>query len=141
MLYEIMRSIRNYFPVEGGYHDGVFEIKEGTINLPFLKDGQYFLIENSVFNDGVYQYPVYALEDETFEGTITALKPDRRFLELVKEIEEWEKKYKDKATSPFISESLQGVYSYTKSTSSQGNAGVITWRQAFGERLKPWRKI
>lgn len=140
MLYEVLRYIRNFFPVEGGYHDGTYEISEGTIDLPFLQHGQYFLIEGSVFNDGVYQYPAYELVDEVFDGTITAMRISKEFLALVDEINEWQDKY-GKSNTPFISETLQGVYSYTKSTSAKGTAGVMTWKDVFADRLKVWRKV
>lgn len=140
MLYEVLRYIRNFFPVEGGYHDGAFEISNGTINLPFLKDGQYFLIEDSVFNDGVHQYPAYGLQDEIFNGSITAMRIPKDFLMLVEEIETWQNKYGDNNT-PFASESFEGVYSYTKGTSGSGAGGTVTWKDAFANRLKVWRKV
>ena len=141
MLFEVMLYCRNFFPVPGGCKSGNYTISDGCISLDFLQEGQYFLVEGSVFNDGVYQYPSYAMFDETFEGTITPLAVPKAFLSLVKEIEAWNGKYgKTENLSPYISESFGG-YSYSKATSSQGNAANATWQDTFKTRLKIWRCI
>lgn len=137
MLYEILRHIRNFFPADNGYHDGQFIITGGSISLPFLRDKQYFLIEGSVLNDGVYKYPATGLEDETFQGTITELRIPKDFLQLVKEIEDWQAKYGTKV-GPYQSESFGG-YSYSLATTGSGKS--IGWKDAFAGRLNAWRKI
>lgn len=139
MLNEIMRHIRNYFPVPNGYHGGKFTIHDGTLDLPFLLEGQYFLIEGSRLNDGVYQHPAFVLNDETFDGWVTELAPPADFLELVNEIQEWQAAYAttDKI-GPYSSESFGG-YSYTRATNSSGNA--VGWKDAFQNRLNTWRKL
>ena len=128
MLYEIMRSIRNFFPRE--YYGGHFKIEGGGISLPHVLDGQYILIEGSAYNDGVYQYPTGDLRDEEFVGDITVLAPPAEFLALAKEIEEYQSK---SVASAFTSESFGG-YSYSR------NAGA-GWQDAFRSRLNAWRKI
>lgn len=128
MLYEIMKSIRNFFPV--GRMSGTYKIESGTISLSFVSEGQYILIEGSTFNDGVYQYPMTGLVDESFSGMITLLAPPKEFLELVKEIEEYSKKYEE---TPFTSESFAG-YSYSKKENA-------SWKNAYASRLKAWRKL
>lgn len=134
MLYTIMRHVRNFF-VDKGY-DGTFKIENGTIDLSFLQSGQYFLVEGSVFNDGVYQYNnELKLTDEEFTGRITALKPSKEFLELVKEIEEFNSKRESDA---YVSESFGG-YSYTKATNKNGMPA--TWQDVFSSKLKVWRKV
>ena len=139
MLYEIMRHIRNFFPVSDGYHGGRFAIVDGTLDLPFMIEGQYFLIEGSRLNDGVYQYPAFVLKDETFDGWITELAVPDDFLRTVEEIEAWQASYAttDKI-GPYSSESFGG-YSYTRATNSSGNA--VGWKDAFSSRLNTWRKI
>lgn len=128
MLYEIMKHIRNFF-LSGQYEDGDFVIEDGKVSLPFLKDGQYFLIEGSALNDGVYQYPNSALVDETFSGRISALNVPKAFLNLAEEITAYSGKYE---ATPYTSESFGG-YSYTKAHQS--------WQSAFSTRLNAWRKI
>jgi len=135
MLYEIMRHLHNFFRVDERH--GVYDIKDGMVSLPFLKDGQYFLVEGSVFNDGVYEYPYKEFKDEEFEGYITALAPPSAFLDLVTEIEEWQSKNGETQTGPYTSESFGG-YSYTKATDSNGNS--VGWEDAFRKRLNVWRK-
>lgn len=136
MLYEIMRHIRNFFPVADGYHDGIFEINGGVVELPFANDGEYVLIEGSRFNDGVYRYPLESLQDEIFEGTITELAPDRAFLALVVEIEDYQREYGK--VGPYQSESFGG-YSYTRASGANGAAA--SWQDAFRSRLNTWRKV
>ncbi len=70
MLEELMRECRNWFVAPNGVHLGTFTVKDGSIALPFLVYGQYFRIVGSVFNDGVYEYGNFYLQDETFEGAI-----------------------------------------------------------------------
>lgn len=134
MLYEIMKSIRNFFVKESRF--GRYEIKEGKISLPFLIEGDRFIIEGSKRNDErIFVYPAENMKDEEFEGRIVMIDPPESFLSLVAEIEEYCST--NKAT-PYQSESFGG-YSYTKATSASGN--LASWQTAFGTRLNAWRKI
>lgn len=133
MLYEIMKHIRNFF-VRGEKIQGEIHIEDGTISLPLL-DGQYFLIEGSILNDGVYQYPASELTDETFVGVITPLAPPADFISLCNEIKEYNSKSPESA---FTSESFGG-YSYTRATDKDGN--VAGWQSAYKKRLDVYRKI
>lgn len=136
MLDEILAEIRNYFIVN--VHSGEFKVIGGRLSpLDFLKDGQYFKIHGSIFNDGVYRYPESGLVDETFSGEIWALAVPPTLIALVADIEEYEKKAKE-TVSPYASESFGG-YSYTKATDSNGSP--LTWKTAFAKRLNRWRKI
>ena len=136
MLDEILAEIRNYFIVN--IHSGKFEVIGGNLSpLGFLKDGQYFKIHGSIFNDGVYRYPESGLVDETFSGEIWALAVPPTLIALVADIEDYEKKAKENV-SPFESESFGG-YSYTKAT--DGNGSPLTWKTVFAKKLNRWRKI
>ena len=139
MLEQVLMNIRNWFPVKGGIHSGTFTIKDGGITLPFLADGQYLRICGSVFNDGLHQYNVLDLVDETSTGTIWALAIPQAVIELALEIEEWQKKNGDASVSPYQSESFGG-YQYSKATDS-ASGGAVTWQSAFRGRLSAWRKI
>lgn len=136
MLYQIMLHIRNFFPT-GEVHGNEYKIENGTVSLPFVKNGQYFMISGSVLNDGVYQYPATELKDEIFYGNIELLAPPRAFLDLVAEIEEFNQKSKEKA-GLFQSESFGG-YSYTLATNSKGNRA--SWKDVYQSQLNTWRKI
>ena len=139
MLEQVLMNIRNWFPVKGGIHSGTFTIKDGGITLPFLADGQYFRICGSVFNDGLHQYNVLDLVDETFNGTIWALAIPKAVIELADEIGKWQEKNGEAASSPFSSESFGG-YSYSKATDS-ASGGAVTWQSAFRSRLNAYRKL
>lgn len=132
MLYEVLIHIRNLFPRE--HYEGTWEIKDGSLELP-IADGQYFLIEGSVFNDGVHKYPNSSLSSETFSGTITALAIPQAVVDLSEEIEDYLAK---NPATPFMSESFDG-YSYSKASSKSG--GVATWQSIFKEKLDSWRKL
>ena len=139
MLEQVLMNIRRWFPVEGGIYSGTFTIKDGGITLPFLADGQYFRICGSVFNDGLHQYNVLDLVDETFNGTIWALAIPKAVIDLSKEIEKWQEKNGESASSPYSSESFGG-YSYSKATDAE-TGGAVTWQSAFKRQLSAWRKI
>lgn len=134
MLYEIMKSLRNFFVKES--HEGKYEIKEGKISLPFLVEGDLFIIEGSKRNgEKVLTYPVENLKDESFDGRILLIVPPESFLSLVAEIEEYCKKYE---ANPYQSESFGG-YSYSKASTASGH--LASWQTAFGTRLNAWRKL
>ena len=139
MLEQVLMNIRRWFPVEGGIHSGTFTIKDGGITLPFLADMQYFRICGSVFNDGLHQYNVLDLVDETFTGTIWALAIPKAVIELADEIQKWQEKNGEASVSPYQSESFGG-YSYSKSTDAE-TGGAVTWQSAFKQQLSAWRKI
>lgn len=136
MLEQVLRYIRNWFPAS--FHNGTFVIENGTIDLPFMQNGQYFRIVGSVFNDGVYQYPA-ELQDETFNGSVWALAIPKAVLDIVSDIEEWNVKNADRVNSPYQSESFGG-YSYTLKAGN-GSGGGATWQSTFASRLNAWRKI
>ena len=138
MLEQVLMNIRNWFPVKGGIHSGTFTIKDGGITLPFLADGQYFRICGSVFNDGLHQYNVLDLVDETFNGTIWALAIPKSVIDLAAEIEAWQKKNGEAASGIYQSESFGG-YQYSKQTASDG--GQLTVWSVFRKRLNQWRKL
>lgn len=134
MLYTIMRYIRNFFSTRIR-NVGVYKIQDGTISLPFLSEGMYFLLEGSVHNDGVYRYPATGLTDEEFEGDITLLAPPKAFLELVSEIES----YTNSNTIGGLQSESFGGYSYSRATN--GSGGLADWQDVYKERLNVWRKL
>ena len=138
MLEQVLMNIRNWFPVKGGIHSGTFTIKDGGITLPFLADGQYLRICGSVFNDGLHQYNVLDLTDETFTGTIWALAIPKAVIELADEMEAWQKKNGEAASGIYQSESFGG-YQYSKQTASDG--GQVNVWSVFRKRLNQWRKL
>jgi hypothetical protein len=136
MLTELCAEIRNYFLSPNGIHTGTFTISGGTIApLDFLKEGQYFRIIGSSFNDGVHQYPSADMVDESFEGAVWAMAVPPAVIALADEI----KAYNEKGgVSPYASESFGG-YAYTKATDSNG--APLTWEKAFSARLAKYRRI
>lgn len=141
MLEQVLTHIHNWFIVPDGIHSGTFRIEGGGISLPFLRDGQYFRILGSVFNNGLHQYgpAMEALTDEEFNGTVWALAVPRAVIELAGEISAWEEKYANASMGPYSSES-KSDYSYSKAVDPV-TGGAITWQSAFRSRLNPYRKL
>ena len=139
MLTELCGVLRNWF--ETDRISGTYTVENGSITLPFLQNGPFFRVVGSVVNDGVHQYPDYAMADETFDGSIWPMSVPPALLCLGEEIKAWQEKNGDIAASPYTSESFGG-YSYSKSTSgSATGAGMVTWQSVFKSRLNQWRKI
>lgn len=136
-------ELNNYFEKE--IYLGEFTIEDGRIVLPAdIKDGQYFRIVGSVFNDGVYQHPAAGLTDEVFRGAVWAMAVPPAAIALFTQIQEWDEKYSQNkaANSPFQSESFGG-YSYSKgySNSANGSDTTVSWQNQFKSRLNRWRKL
>ena len=110
-------------------------ITYGTMDVPGALPGQYVRIIGSVLNDGVYQYPLTGLTDETFTGTVRLLAIPKTVLALVDEIQTWTVK---NLPTAYTSESFGG-YSRTVATGASGvPAG---WQDVFKMRLAPYRKM
>lgn len=140
MLTELCAELKNWFEVDKIF--GTFDIVEGSIDLSdCVQNGQYFRIVGSVFNDGVYQYPVSGLVDESFSGAIWPMAVPPAVIGLLSEIGEWVGKYGDDTNSPYTSESVPN-YSYTlKSSGDASSGGTVSWQNIFAKRLNKWRKI
>ena len=149
MLQQIMENIHNYFIEER--IEGSFVIAGGVISLPLL-EGQRFLISGSVLNDGVYTYHAYeitndddteavGLQDETWTGTICALAVPPAVIALSCEMKAWVDANGDQVNSPYTSENVIGVYSYTKAQGGSGAGGTVTVFDIFKDKLNRWRKV
>jgi hypothetical protein len=137
-LTEMCAHLHNWFVrSDADRRVGTFEIVGGSIDLPWLADGQYFRVIGSVFNDGVHQYPAAGLTDESFVGEVWAMAVPSDVVALADEISAWEVKYREAAESPYQSESFGG-YAYTKADASEGG---LTWEKVFRNRLNRWRKL
>lgn len=148
---EVCAEVHNYFVDEpDGIHTDNYTVADEAVTpLDFLIEGQYFRIEGSVLNDGVYLNdgkPIAALRDETFYGRVWAMKVPADFVEIVKQISAWDDKYGGIGSSnmsPYQSESYAGQYSYTKAngTSDVTSAKALTWQTQFAGLLFRFRKV
>ena len=149
MLEQICENICNYF--EGNRVEGKFEISNGMISLPLL-DGQRFLIRGSVLNDGMYTYhdtgimndddtEAVGLQDETWAGTICALTVPPAVIALSAEVKAWVDANGEIMNSPYTSENVLGVFSYTKTSGGSGAGGTVSWQDVFKDKLKRWRRV
>ena len=147
MLTEICDYLNNYFLEKKV--TGTFAISGGAITVATLKDGQYFRIVGSTFNDGVHKYPIDTtkekerLTDEVFTGQVWAMAIPKTVIALASDIQAWQDengKADSAAMSPFNSESFSG-YSYSKGGGGSSGGSNITWQDAFGGRLNKYRKL
>ena len=145
ILSEICEYLNNYFWEKK--IQGTFTISNGEITVPSLKNGQYFRILGSTFNDGVHKYPITEstkLTDESFKGEVWAMAVPQTVIAIASDIKDWQTKYgtaSSDAMSPFNSESFNG-YSYSKSGSGNANGGSnVSWQDAFGGRLNKYRRL
>jgi hypothetical protein len=146
-IFEVCQYLKNWFDKNQPKYIGKITINNGALSETYgLKVGQYFRIVGSTLNEGVYKYPLTTLMDETFNGAIWGMALPSAFVALLDEIETWKTKYASvdsAAMSPFSSESVSGVYSYSKNTggndTTKDKSG--TWQGVFGARLAPYRKM
>lgn len=146
-IFRVCSYLRNWFDYGNFNYHGSVTISNGALSQSYgLNAQQYFRIIGSRLNDGVYQYPVTILKDEIFEGSIIGMSIPKPVIDVMEKIEDWENKYfttSSVAMSPFSSESIPGVFSYSKSTgandTTKDKSG--TWQGIFGAELAPWRKI
>ena len=154
MLQQVLEHIHNMFISKP--NPGSYAIANGVLSpLPDLKEGQRIWIVGSDLNDGVYTYhnaglrndddtAAAGLQDEAWSGTLCALAVPPAVIALSGEIKNWVAKYGDVVNSPYQSETVIGVYSYTK---KQSYAGALkanepgTWQEVFTDRLNRWRKV
>lgn len=134
MLENVLAYLHNYF-VSRVLPEQEWTITDGTMDVPGALFGQYVRIIGSVLNDGVYQYPLTGLTDETFIGTVQLLAIPKAVIALVDEIQAWSEKNQPTA---FTSESFAG-YSYSKATNANGLAAG--WQDVFRSQLAPYRKM
>lgn len=152
MLQEVCEHIHNYFIKDA--RKGTYEIADGLISLDFVKEGQRILIVGSDLNDGVYTYHATGLTDdddvenanltdEDFFGSVCALAVPPAVIALSVEIKKWMDKYGEVVNSPYSSEDVIGVYSYTKGNRSNrsGDSEAVVWQSVFKDRLDRWRKV
>ena len=140
-LTDLCQELKNWFCNEDSdIHEGTYTVENGKLSLPFLLNGQYFRIKGSVFNDGVQKYDEnLELQDETFVGTVWAMKIPQPVLDLFSEIEAWNEKNAEAVSSPYQSESWGGYSCSLKSGS--GDTGALSWKSVFASSLNRWRKL
>ena len=138
-LIEVCQYLRNWFTDLLEMYHGHITIENGALVESYgLKPNQYFRIVGSVFNDGIYQYPLTMLQDESFDGSIWRMSVPPDLIQLISEMNTWEGKNNLVLNSPYQSES-KADYSYSLRTNSNGKS--ISAIDQFSNRLARWRKI
>ncbi len=138
---DFCEEVNNYFEQTRIF--GEFEIANGNIDLNRygIQEGQYIRVVGSVFNDGVYQYPIppeNELVDEKFDGAIWVMAVPSSVIAQIEEIDQWEAMNQSTLNSPYQSESFGG-YSYT--LKAENAEGGLNWQTHFRRKLDRWRKV
>jgi len=154
-LTDLCEKLRNWFDVDR--HFGTFAIENGTIDLDFIREGQFYRLIGSK-QDGIYMFNGDYLEfikkittdnngefiveadkiaDETYKGALWELNIPKNFILQYANMCDWETKNADVLNSPFQSESFGG-YSYSK---ANGSNGSLTVWDNFASDLARWQKI
>jgi len=138
---DFCEEVNNYFEQTRIF--GKFEIINGNIDLNRygIQEGQYIRVVGSVFNDGVYQYPIppeNGLVDEKFDGAIWVMAVPSSVVTQIEEVNQWEAMNQSVLNSPYQSESFGG-YSYTLKT--ENAEGGLNWQTHFRRKLDRWRKV
>lgn len=151
MLQQVCEHIHNYF--KDSAIGGTFEITGGMISPLSILNGQRFLIEGSAINDGVYTYhasgikndddsAVAGLADETFTGRVYPMNVPRSVLNGVAEGTEWKTANSAAMNSPYTSENVSGVYSYTLAKEiEEAKQSALGLPKYITSRFERWRKI
>lgn len=137
MLETVLNHLHNWFLIPGAARAGTFVIVSGKLEADFLKDGQYYRITGSVFNDGLHRYPYDEgnyLTDETFDGTVYPLAIPKSVIKISEEIKTWCDK---NPQTDKVSESFDG-YSYTRNAAGTDSSG---WQAVFRKELNEWKKV
>lgn len=141
----ILKEVNNYFYKTVEYSK--FEIRNNKIKVKGnYFPNQFIKVENSIMNDGIYKIISFENQeieientiDEEFEGAIYGLAIPKDFIELIKEIEEYQK-MNPISKSNVISESYLNGYSYTMATNSNGQ--ISGWQDVFKSKLDTYRRI
>lgn len=155
MLNKLCQHLLNYFAKPEDAIRGTFVIVDDTVSpsLP-VNDGQRIWIRGSTMNDGVYTYHASGIKNdddnataglvnETFDGAVWPMRVPREVLDLAAEIDAWTTANAAAIASPYTSENVIGVYSYTlkSGTNADGSDGALSWETQFAKPLNRWRKI
>lgn len=131
-------ELRNYFCKK--VLRGTFTVNNGTIVLDGIAEGQYIRIVDSVFNDGVYKYPLSDLVDETFPGEIWAMAVPPSVIALAEGIDKFnsEIEHRGLLDKGFASESFGG-YSYALKEGAPVH--LLQAERDIKRKKAIWRKI
>lgn len=170
MLYEVMKYCNNFFLTDRR-KDGYFSIENGRLDLPFVHEGEYILIEGSTMHDNIWKYPLEGAHgalypsagiypsNETEQETVLVEMPkyyvhdDERFygsVVVVKppkpfcELVERIEAWQAKKDADKNADSIYSSESfggYSYNKATGRNGMPITWQDVFANDLRMWRKI
>ena len=170
MLEAILSHLNNWFAAPGGRHRGTFRIDCGVLEAGFLREGQYFRIRGSVYNDGLHRAAGRAVpastsdeagvesgdiahgagaEEEGGRDPLSRLRDETFTGEIwalavppgiVALAAEIAAWREKNPETDRVSESFGG-YSYSRGNAGTASGGAVGgWQAAFASRLSPYRR-
>lgn len=133
-LEEMMWDHRNFFPGEH-WSCTKHPIQSGSIQLPGLEVGDYYMIEGSKRNNGLHIHGESDLVGETLTGCVTECRIPKDFIKWNEQVNVWFKEEYPKIYSVFESESYGG-YAYKLKAEDKR-----VYMQVFADQSRRWRKI
>lgn len=144
-IYSVMKEVCNFFTRRDDvtHYEGTVTIQDKQIDIEV--PSPYIIIRGSHRNDGLYHmedktrihpciffdggpYPV----DETFTGRVWFCYPTQDFLAICDQISKFGEQM---PSTNVVSES----FGSSSRSFAQGENGQVTWREAFGDSLRPYR--
>ena len=135
--------LHNFFTDKSHIFYNIYTIPDNILNNNFIKQGQYFRITGSVFNNGVYcntPDDLKRLKNETFKGAIWGMDVPADFGSLCEEVERFNVKIAELSGNfrGYSSESWGG-YSYNLPTSAPSY--MQDWQCKIRQAMNAYRKI
>lgn len=132
---ELCDYTHNFFDQADAPIFGEFTFDPDTVPAGIVS-GQYFLVQGSIFNDGVHQAGEGDLCPETFTGTVQPMRVPEAFAALAKKITDYDANLPSGGV--YASQSFAG-WSGTLATGSDGLPadGVTRYRK----EINRWRKL
>ena len=147
-IYPLDKQVEDY--LESCYDPDTGELLEGITEEDMAAHIEQLSVDHETLLDSIASGiknddddEAAQLQDETFTGSILPMAVPREFILLASEVAAWVQEYGSKVLSPYQSENVIGVYSYTKangSGSGDGGSASPTWESVFASRLHPYRK-
>ena len=145
LLEDVLNHIHNWFVRDSSVFTGV-EISGGAMPsevAEYVSGRLFYRVQGSYLNDGLHKADEDEWQDEEIDRIqVSLLAIPKPLLQIVDEIDEWEKKFGDVAKGPYFSEEFGGYKYQIRGFSSYGVSGspLAGWRLAFANQLNPWRK-
>ena len=148
VVYMVMKEVCNFFTRRDDVtrYEGNVVIVDQEINIsvpsPYIiirgshrNDGLYYMIDEHKIKPVIFQEGDKHPVDETFNGRVWFCYPTQDFLSLCDRITSFQVYQSQTPITDVVSES----FGQSSRTFAQGKNGLITWKEQYGDSLRPYR--